>query len=87
VVILVARKLPAELVTLGEATCEVACRGSGSTKDCIARNNKSKPQTGFFALNHVIWFSFKLKKHKQGYYKTTAIQDHMKSARNAKYKC
>ena len=45
------------------------------------------PQTGFFALNHVIWFSFKLKKHKQGYYKTTAIQDHMKSARNAKYKC
>jgi hypothetical protein len=45
------------------------------------------PQTGFFALNPVIWFSFKLKKHKQGYYKTTAIQDHMKSARNAKYKC
>jgi hypothetical protein len=44
-------------------------------------------QTGFFALNPVIWFSFILKKHKQGYYKTTGIQDHMKSARSAKYKC
>ena len=45
------------------------------------------PQTGFFALSRVIWFSVKLKKHKQSYYKTAAIQNHMTSARSAKYKC